>query len=276
MNGDIISVMTIENTSAVQVGGLMTEDEFTDENGYIPLTKLAIPDAGIAPAKVATLVTELADKAHLVIASTTPSSASDGWLWLDTSSATPELKFYESGQWYTTSPDASLPVPATTDALRYLRVNSAGAGFEIADLNLSSVVLKTAKGAANGVATLDAQALIPAAQLPTIRSIGTYSKILSGSVSNGTHQITRLWKQTTMIDGLSIKTGAGSCSVQISVDGTTYGSVYSATTTTSDITLPASMEVNAEANSRSVEIAVTSASGCTDLQIAISTATETA
>ena len=270
---DLISIITIENNASVRVAGLMTEDKYTDTNGFITFGKLAISDGQIPVAKVATLAAEIADKAHMNVGSSTP-AGNDGYLWVDTSGAVAELKFKESGAWYTTSPEASLPVPTSTDALRNIRVNSSGSGFEIADLNLSSVVLKTSKSAANGVASLDATAKIPIAQLPNRFSAAMYPLYKSGSVTNASLHVMRLWKQVLRVDGLSLKTEVGTCDVTMTVDGTAVGSTYSVSATASNQTLGTIIQIDATSAGKSIDFTVTNASdNCAGLMLSLSTAT---
>ena len=271
---DLVTIFTIENNASVRVSGLMTEDKYTDTNGFITYNKLAIADGQIPVAKVATLVAEIADKAHISTGSSTPTGASDGWLWLDTSSATAELKFYESGAWYTTSPDASLPVPASSNALKYIRVNSSGSGFEIADLNLSSVVLKNSKGAANGVASLDSSGLIPNGQIPVRYSAAMYPLYKGGAITNGSLHLMRLWKQILRVDGISLKTEAGSCDVTMTVDGVSAGSTYSVSATASNQTFGTIIQIDATTAGKSIDFTITNAdSACVGLQVSLSTAT---
>jgi|TARA_R110000851_G_scaffold24010_2_gene69739 hypothetical protein len=270
---DLISIFTIENTASVRVAGLMTEDKYTDANGFITYGKLAITDAEIPVAKVATLATELADKAHMNVGSSTP-TGSDGYLWVDTSGAVAELKFKESGAWLSTSPDASLPVPTSTDALRYLRVNSSGSGFDIADLNLSSVVLKTSKAAANGVASLDATGKIPTSQFPVRYSAAMYPLYKTGAVTNGSLHLMRLWKQILRVDGVSLKCEAGTCDVTMTVDGASAGSTYSVSATGSNQTFGTVIQIDATSAGKSIDFTVTNAnSACVGLQVSLSTAT---
>jgi hypothetical protein len=271
---ELISIITIENTASVRVAGLMTEDKYTNTDGYITYNKLAIADSEIPVAKVATLVAELSDKAHISVGATTPVGVNDGWLWLDTSAATAELKFSESGEWYSTSPDTSLPVPSSTDALRYLRINSSGSGFEIADLNLSSVVLKSSKGASNGVASLDATGQIPTSQLPVRYSAAMYPMYKSGAVANGDIHMMRIWKQILRIDGISLRCEVGSCDVIITIEGVSAGSTYSVSTTGSNQTFGTIIQIDATTVGKSLDIAVTNASAdCEGLQVSLSTAT---
>ena len=271
---ELISILTIENTASVRVAGLMTEDKYTNEYGYIPFGKLALDDGGIPVSKVANLANELADKAHIKLGSSTP-SANDGYLWIDTSGAVPELKFKESGGWFSTSPEASLPVPTSTDALRYVRVNSSGSGFEIAELNLSSVVLKQSKGAANGVSSLDATGKVPVGQLPVRYSAGMVSINQNGAVTNGSLHLMRLWKQVLRIDGISLQCGVGTCNVSVTVDGASAGSTYSVSETASNQTFGTIIQIDGASAGKSIEINVTDASpDCSDLRVSLSTATK--
>jgi len=270
---DLITIFTIENTASVRVAGLMTEDKYTNTDGFITYGKLAIADGEIPVAKVATLAAEIADKAHMNVGSSTP-VGSDGYLWVDTSGAVAELKFKESGAWYSTSPDASLPVPTSTDALRYLRINSSGSGFEIADLNLSSVVLKTSKGSANGVASLDATGLIPNSQFPVRYSAAMYPLYKTGAVTNGSLHLMRLWKQILRVDGVSLKCEAGTCDVTMTVDGASAGSTYSVSATGSNQTFGTVIQIDATSAGKSIDFTVTNAdAACVGLQVSLSTAT---
>ena len=271
---EVISIMTIENTSAVRVSGLMTEDKYTDENGFISYSKIAIEDEAIAVEKVAGLAEELQDKAHLKSSSSTPEGG-EGYLWIDRSGPVPQLKYKSQDEWHSTTPESSLPKPSATDSMRYLRVNSSGSGFEIAKLNLSSVVPKTSKGAANGVASLDSTGKVPVDQLPIRYSAAMVSLHPVGSVANGSIHLMRLWKQLLRIDGLSLSCDVGSCDVIITVNGASAGSTYSCSTTPSNQTFGTIIQIDAKTTGKSIDILVTNASAdCSGLQLSLSTATE--
>lgn len=51
VEGDIVTFIIVEDTSQVRVSGLMTEDKFTNTDGLIPYSKLAVQDAEIPRAR---------------------------------------------------------------------------------------------------------------------------------------------------------------------------------------------------------------------------------
>ena len=164
--GDKITIMTVENQALKTVGGLMFEEEYTNDDGFIRYNKLAIDNNEIPQAKVSALSTSLAGKANLVSQSNSPTSPVTGDLWLDTSLVPAILKFYDGTQWLETSPESSLPTFIQTNANQYVRVNGTGTALEYGDIDFSAMVPKTYMGAANGVATLDTGGKLPVNQLP--------------------------------------------------------------------------------------------------------------
>lgn len=276
--GDKITVITVENQSLKTVAGLMFEDEYTDTNGFIKWGKIAVEANDIPQSKVSNLATSLAGKANITNSLTSPTSPATGDLWLDISQVPAVLKFYDGTQWLETSPESSLPTFVQSNANQYVRVNGTGTSLEYGDIDFSSLVPKTYMGAANGVATLDTSGKLPPAQLPE-----TFSTIAipffsvweqsSATVSNKTYFVTRLWKQTIRIDGISFKLAGGSCTIQLAVDGSVVGSSYSVSSTAQSVTLATIIEIDATASGRRLELVVTNASSATTLEVGIAAAT---
>ena len=276
--GDKVTIITVENTSVKTVAGLMFEDEYTDENGFIKYAKLSVTDNQIPQIKVSNLATSLAGKANIINSLTAPTAPVTGDLWLDTSQVPAVLKFYDGTQFLNTSPESSLPTFLQTNAGQYVRVNGTGTSLEYGDIDFSALVPKTYMGAANGVATLDTSGKLPVSQLPetfstiTIPFFSVWEQS-SATVAKKTYFVTRLFKQTIRIDGLAFKLSGGTCTIQLSVDGVAVGSTYSVSTTASQQSLTTIIEINASATGRRLELVVTNASSATTLEVGIAAAT---
>ena len=276
--GDKVTIITVENTSVKTVAGLMFEDEYTDENGFIKYAKLSVTDNQIPQIKVSNLASSLAGKANIINSLTAPSGPNTGDLWLDTSQVPAVLKFYDGTQFLNTSPESSLPTFLQTNAGQYVRVNGTGTSLEYGDIDFSSLVPKTYMGAANGVATLDTSGKLPVSQLPETFSTNTIPffsvwEQSSATVTNKTYFVTRLFKQTIRIDGLAFKLSGGTCTIQLSVDGVAVGSTYSVSTTASQQSLTTIIEIDSTSVGRRLELVVTNASSATSLEVGIAAAT---
>jgi hypothetical protein len=277
-SGEIVTIITVENQSIKTVAGLMFEDEYTDDSGFIIYNKLSIQNNEIPQNKVSNLSTSLAGKANLVSQQSTPTAPATGDLWLDTNLSPAILKFYDGTQWLETSPESSLPTFVQTNANEYVRVNGTGTGLEYGDIDFSALVPKTYMGAANGVATLDTGGKMPVNQLPetfSTQSIPFFSvwEDSAAAIGNKTYFVTRLWKQTIRIDGIAYKLNAGSCTLQLSVDGTPVGNTYSVTTALQNDNLATVIEIDATVASKRIELVVTNNSGGQTLEVSIAAAT---
>lgn len=275
--GEVVTVITVENESLKTVGGLMLEDEYTDGNGKIDWTTIAVDDGEIAQAKVSGLVSTLAVKGNLTLGASTPSAPNSGDLWIDTNRTPNQLKFYDGTQWIATSPESALPSFTNANANQYVRVNGTGTGLEYGNVDLTSVVPKTYMGAANGVASLDADAKLPAGQLPEIfatRTLSFYSRHEDGAntISNKTYFLGYVWKSRLRIDGIAHKLSSGTCTVQISVDGVTVGNQFNVDSTLSSENLPTTIEVDGTTNARRLELVVTNNSAGNLLEVGLAVA----
>jgi hypothetical protein len=273
--GELVTILTVENSAITNVGGLMLEDEYTDANGLIQYSKLAIADDQIPQAKVSGLAPALAAKAKITVASSTPASPATGDFWQDTSTTPNKLKFYDGTQWLLTSPDSTLPNFVASDSLKYVRVNASGTALEYGNIDFSNLVPKTYMGAANGVASLDSSGKLPTAQLPQTYSAQSLSYYNSGSVTNATVFVARIYRQKIRIDGIAYKLGAGTCTIQISVDGAPIGSTFAVNTTLAQTALGTVIEVDGTTVSRRIEITITSAASASGLEVALSLTTVT-
>ncbi len=277
--GDVITIATVENLALKTVAGLMFEDEYTDANGYIDYAKLSIDADEIPQAKVASLATTLIAKANLSSSATTPSGPATGDLWLDTSQTPNILKFWDGAQWLQTSPESSLPTFVVSNAGQYVRVNGTGTALEYGNIDVSALVPKTFMAAANGVASLDSSAKLPIAQLPDVYSTHTIQLNsdniygAAGAVPNATLLVSRIWKQKIRIDGITHKLGGGTCTLQLSVDGTVVGSTHSSSVTAVSADLGTVIEVDATTTSKRLEMVVTSGTTPVSLEVGLAVAT---
>ena len=271
-NNDLITIMTVDNSATLNVAGLMLEDEYTTA-GLILYSKLSIANNDIVQAKVVGLVTALGEAAKMTISNNTPSGPASGDLWLDTSQTPNLLKFYDGTAFLLTSPASSLPTFQASNASEYVRVNGAGTALEYGDINFSTMVPKTYISAANGVASLDSSGLLPILELPEIFAVDTKAGQVVGSVSNGDIFVTKIWRQKDRYDGLSAVLSAGTCTIQIKVDGSVVGSSYAVSTSVADITFGTIIEIDGTTSARLIELVVTNASSAVDLDWALSTAT---
>lgn len=276
---DKVSVITVENQSLKTVAGLMFEDEYTDTSGFIKYNKLSIANNEIPQVKVSNLATSLAAKANLSSSNSSPTSPATGDLWLDTSQVPAILKFYDGTQWLETSPESSLPTFIQSNANQYVRVNGTGTALEYGDLDFTSLVPKTFMGAQNGVASLDSSSKIPVAQLPDIFATTTIPfksqwEDTSSTVTNKTYFVTRVWKQKLRIDGINYQLSAGTCTIQLSLDGTAIsGTTLNATTTNQSQSFSQIIEIDGNTSGRRLEVIVTNASSAQGLELGVAAAT---
>ena len=268
-SGNLVTIITVENTSVQAVTGMMFEENFVNTtSGLIRFDKIAIANDDIAQAKVANLVSNLSAKAKLTVSSSAPAAPTTGDLWHDTSQTPNQLKFYDGTQWLRTSPESSLPTFAAADAGRFVKVNGTGTALEYGTVDLSSTIASNQKGAANGVASLDSTGRLPSSQLPEILSSVSYYRS-EATPSATTYTIQRIFKQKVRIDGISIQTTSGTCTVQIAVNGVAVGSTFSVTSSPNHLTLGTPIEIDAEATAKSIGFVVTNVAATSVLEVTL-------
>ena len=270
---NLVTIITVENTSVQAVTGLMFEENFVhSDTGFIKFDKISIADGSIAQAKVANLTSNLTEKAKLTVGSTTPTASATGDLWHDTSVNPNQLKFYDGTMWLRTSPESSLPTFQTTDAGKFVKVNNTGTSLEYGDPDFSGLIPINQKGASSGVASLDSQGKLPPAQLPTTLASDSFYMLVP-TAANSPYVIKRIFNQKITIDGIALQTTTGTCSVQIAVDGTGYGAVHAVSSVPTEIaSLGSVIEVNATSQSHSVGFIVTNNSSAGNLEVVLAVA----
>lgn len=269
IQNDLVTFIIVEDTSQVRVSGLMTEDKYTDANGFVPFAKLSVADDEIPQSKVSGVTALLANRGRVYVSPSEPSPANAGDFWVDTASSPNVLKFYNGTGWLLTSPDTGIPAFTTTNALQFLRVNSTGGGLEFADVDFTALVPKTYIGAADGVAGLDATGRLPIAQLPDTFATRSFFFQQSGGISNQDYLVTRAFKQNVRIDAVAAKTSSGTGNIQLKINGTNAGDVIPVSSTLTEQNLSASIAIDATTTSKPIEVTITSANNMNDLEVTL-------
>jgi hypothetical protein len=267
---DLVTIMTVENAAVRNVGGLLMEDEYATD-GLLRWDKINVADGAIPQSKVQDLVASLIAKAKLTVSGVTPTGSAQGDLWLDTSQIPNTLKFYDGSNWLNTNPGSSLPSFITSNANQYVRVNALGTGLEYGNIDFSALVPKTYIGAANGVAALDSAGKLPTSQLPDIFAIGTMGYQNLGTVNNGTVLVQRIYGVKMRLTGWGYKLAAGTCTIQISVDGVTVGATQAVTSAAGQNNFGTIIEIDATTATRRIEITITSATSASGLEVGLAT-----
>jgi hypothetical protein len=258
----LISVICITNDSIRDVAGLMLEDRFCT-NGQIRLDKILINDGSIPSAKITGLDADLAIKADIYVSATQPVGAASGSLWVNTAGSIPQLLFFDSVRWLSSSPNGLIPLPQTANALQYVRLNSTATALEYASIDLSAMIASTSRGAANGVAPLDAAGLVPSSALPAWCARAPILGNISGAVANGTYPIAVIEDQY-VFDGLTVALSAGTATVQLYVGGSAVGSTVGASTTPTKLAITSAVK-DGSTVPLLVALVVTASSGATNL-----------
>ena len=269
VEGDIVTFIIVEDTSQVRVSGLMTEDKFTNTDGLIPYSKLAVQDAEIPRAKVEGVTELLANRGRVYVSASEPQNANAGDMWVDTAASPNVLKFYNGTGWLLTSSDTGIPAFTTTNALQFLRINSTGGGLEFANVDFTALIPKTYIGAADGVAGLDATGRLPIAQLPDTFATRSFFFQKNGTIDNGSYTITRAFKQNVRVDAIAAKTTSGTCNIQMKINGINAGDVIPVSSSLTEQNLSASIAIDATTTSREIAFTVTSATGVSDIEVTL-------
>ena len=164
-SGSVVSFITIENTTDAVVTGMMFERDFTDlEDGLIKQDKIKFVDETLPKSKITGLTTDLDARAKITIGGNTPASPAVGDLWYDGDNL---LRAYNGNEFALISPDIQIPEISEEHAGQVITVNGTGTGYVLESVDLSSVIPLTQKGAANGVAQLNASGRLLTEQMPT-------------------------------------------------------------------------------------------------------------
>jgi hypothetical protein len=270
--GNTLSVIFAENAAVRVLSGLMLGDDFLDQtSGLIRFDRIGLPDNGISQDKIAGLSAVLGNAAKITVDSVSPTDPLASDFWLDTSRTPNTLKFYDGTRWLLTSPESGLPTFVVGDAKKLIRVNATGTALEYADLDLSSVIAVTQKGAANGVASLDTNGRLPFSMLPEV--LGNDSFYLNVSiVANQLYTLTRIFRQKLRIDGVAIATTSGTCTVQITLNGVDVGTTYTVNSSGLNSQIGSPIEVDATTAAVKIGFRVTNNATASGLDVTLAAA----
>ena len=183
-NGELVSIITVENTTSQVVSGLMLEQVFTNaQTGKILFNKLELADNAIAQAKVNGLTTSLSGKAGLsdvTAGGTALSSGPINTFYIEDVSGSPRLRFKISeSQNVDINPAVDIPSPSSANGGKFIRVSAAGA-YELSALTdvLSGYITSAQKDAANGVPSLDSNLLISIDRIPAFSILQQYPMLM--------------------------------------------------------------------------------------------------
>ena len=239
-NGDLVSIITVENTANQVVAGLMLEQVFTNaQTGKILFDKLEIADNAIAQAKVNGLTTSLAGKAGLsdvTAGGTALSAGPTNTFYLEDVSGSPRLRFKVSEtQNVDINPAVDIPSPSSANSGKFIRVSAAGA-YELSALTdvLSGYITTSQKDAANGVPSLDSNLLINVARIPSFSILQQYpllimDKLISTPVDGQEERMKRISGARVKINKVYATTNSGSLTLDIEVGGVSQSQAFAVT-----------------------------------------------
>jgi hypothetical protein len=265
-NGDLVSIITVENTANQVVAGLMLEQVFTNaQTGKILFDKLEIADGAIPEAKVASLTTSLAGKAGLsdVTAGGTALSAGPvNTFYLEDVSGSPRLRFKVSAtQNVDINPAVDIPSPSSANSGKFIRVSAAGA-YELSALTdvLSGYITTSQKDAANGVPSLDSNLLINVARIPSFSVLQQYpllimDKLIATPVDGQEERMKRISGARVKINKVYATTNSGSLTLDIEVGGVSKGQAFAVTTSSTTAFVPSS-DIFVDARTGPINISV--------------------
>lgn len=277
--GSVVTIITVENTAVQAVTGLMMEEAYVDSaTGLIDLAKILIADGGIAQAKVSGLVSALSSKAKMSISSSTPTGASAGDLWFDTTSM--DLKVYDGTQFILTSPDSAVPTFSASQSGEYLRVASDGSTLEFGALDTSNFVTLTQRNASNGYAGLDANGAMSIDNLPARAVSQSFSAYEATADNSGggavlTVPVATLFREKYSVDGVAVSvTGGTLTGLKVKINGTEVAGVAvdasASTPGLAEFATAVELDALTSIGTIDVEIPSNGAASVTGLRVAVS------
>lgn len=265
--GTIITIMRISNSAINDVTGLMFESQYATD-GLIRLDKINIPAGAIAQSKVADLPANLAAKANISVSATPPASPGIGDLWVNTNYAVPTLLFNDGARWLNASPNGMIPLPLSSNALQFIRLNSTATSLEYASFDTSGLVQTSQIGAANGVAALNSLGKLPFSTIPEYAANVPMNGFILGAITNRDYVVGHLYGAKHSFVGMVAKLTSGTATLQLLVGGVTVGSTLGANSTTTNLAISETV-IDASASIKDVVIRVTGASTPVDLSFMI-------
>lgn len=266
--GDDVSAILIQNEAQSVVAGLMLESQYVNpETGNILGTKVEYADEGLAQAKIEGLVAALNLMASATVSASEPDPPT--LFWLDTSGTEPAMKFWTGAQYVLTSGSTGLPDFKTSDANLFVKINGTGTGFTYGAVDLSGLIPASQRGAANGVATLDAEGRLTQAQAPSPRNQRVVWRYIDGAITDGNYKVTRIFNEKVRILGLVAVLDGGTANAEITGGGASVSSTSALSVSVTETMLASPVTLDASEDSIALGVEISSASSATGLEVGL-------
>lgn len=106
---------------------------------------------------------------------------------------------------------------------------------------------------------------------PVARSLMLHSQTAANIVKNGSYDIKTIFKQKINLDAIHISLTSGTCVVQLTVDGASVGTSYSASSAGITNTFASAIQVDSTSSAKKIGYVITSASNPSDIAITVAT-----
>jgi len=265
---DWVVIMVLTDSTVAKLAGLMMESDFVEvDTGLIDGTKVAYADGEIPQVKVSGLVSLNTYAATVTTDSAEPADPITTY-WIDSSVSPSRVLFWDGSQYLPVSGDFDVPTFSATDALRYLQVDPTGTSLRWGTVDLSAYIAATEKGAANGIATLDATGKLPTSQLPSPRNRTTVSYHPTAAVTDGNQLVHRAYLEKVQIVGFAGRLDGGTCTAEITINGVGTGDTFALSTSPNETSLASPVTVNALSGSVAIGVTISSAATASNLDVA--------
>jgi hypothetical protein len=147
---------------------------------------------------------------------------------------------------------------------------SAGAAITTATLGfVDSITLTNGGTGFTSAPTVTFSAPPTGGTLPTARALMLHDPTAANIVRNGSYDIKTIYKQKINLDAIHIALTSGTCVVQVTVDGATVGTTYSASSAGISAAFASPIAVDSTSSAKKIGYVITSASNPSDLAVTI-------
>lgn len=269
---DTVTIYGWVAQDSIPLTGVMLERNYADPaTGMIQFSRVSVPDGAIPNSKVNGLPDFLAEGVRLHIGATPPTSPATVRFWLDTSTAPASLRVFDGAVWLRTTIENLIPPYTTQQSRQFLQVNALGDALVWGSVDLSSVIPRAWRGAANGVAALDGDGRLPTTQLPSIMPSDTIYWTRDGVIAGGVYPMKRIYGQRILITGFTGRLGGGTCTARLQIGGVDLGPSFTLSASPTETPFATPLEVDASTASRIISLNVTAPSTPSNIEIALAT-----
>lgn len=269
VSGDWVTTMVLTDSSVTKLAGIMMESDFVlTDTGLIDGTKVSYDDGEIPQSKVNGLV-DLNTYAATATTDSVEPAAPITTLWIDSSVTPARVMFWDGSQYLPVSGDFDVPTFSAADSLKFLQVDATGTSLRWGTVDLSAYIPATEKGAANGIATLDATGKLTTSQLPSPRNRFAASHHPTAAVADGNQLVFRPYLQKLQIVGFAGRLDAGTCTAEITINGVGTGDTFALSTAPNESSLAVPVTVNALSTSVAIGVTISSAATASNLDVTL-------